>query len=86
VLAHLARVGRRVLALEHADETDVVHAILDGVERLEEPRQAIALDRHAFLYLHAGGGIGGASGLVDHRRRGRGRRIGRSFRRSFAVR
>ena len=44
VLAHLLGGRGRVLTAEHAHQPDVVDPILDRVESLEQPRQAIALD------------------------------------------
>jgi hypothetical protein len=87
VVACLARAGRRVLPLQHADEAHVVHTILHRVERLEQTSQAVALDPEARLDLSAGRRIGRPGRLVDDRRRrchhgsialGSRRRVGRA--------
>ena len=69
-VALLLRVRRRILARQDADETNVVGAIADDLERLHEPGETIALDAH--LLLDLGGGHRGAGIL------GRGRRLGGS--------
>ena len=70
VLRHLARIRWRVLSLEHPNQPDVVHAILDGVERLEQPRQAIFLDAQLLLHLSPRGIVGRLHLRIDlgHRR------------------
>jgi hypothetical protein len=79
VLADLARTRWRVVALEHPNQPDVVDAILHGVERLEQPRQAILLDAQLLLHLRSRGIVGRLHLRIDlGHRRGRLRLLGRS--------
>jgi hypothetical protein len=67
-VALLLGAGRRILAAHHAHETHVVGAIADHVERLHQPRQAIAFDVELLFQLGRCGN--GALIDIDHRRSG----------------
>ncbi len=70
MLANLAGVRRRVVALKNANQTYVVDAILDRFERLEEASEPISLDSQLLLYLRSGRRVGGLNGGVHDGRRG----------------
>jgi len=65
VLADLARVRGRVLTLHDPDEANVVDAILDRVERLEQAREPLFLDPELLFDLGARGRIGRLDRRID---------------------
>jgi hypothetical protein len=76
-IALLFGVGGRIVAAENADQADVVGAIPDHVERLDQAREAIALDlqrlfeRRQRRVRSQGHGLDGLGGLGAFGGRGR---------------
>ncbi|MEO5770370.1 MAG: hypothetical protein ABIS92_18585 [Polyangia bacterium] len=68
VLADLAGIRRGIFAVKHTDQAEVVHAILDRVQCLEEPFQSITRDAHRGRDLFAGRRPGGLFNRIHHRR------------------
>jgi hypothetical protein len=74
-VALLLRVRRRVLAAHHAHETDVVRAVAHHLQRIQEPREPVALDAQRLFDLGRRGdrprvGLGGGGFLGRALRRG----------------
>jgi hypothetical protein len=69
-VALLLGAGRRILAAQHADKAHVVGAIADHVERLHQPRQAIALDVELLFQLGRRRNGALIDCDIDHRRVG----------------